>query len=67
LIRNIPEIGFVKQLYQHSFKNTEKLRLNSHILDYILNKITLIELSIHNATDYFKDRYSNFARGFLNE
>lgn len=67
LIRNIPEIGFVKQLYQHSFKNTEKLRLNNHILDYILNKITLIELSIHNATDYFKDRYSNFARGFLNE
>lgn len=65
IVRNIPEIGFVKEMYQYGFKNTEIRRKNLTILGYILNKVDLIELSIHNATEYIKNRYLKFLETYL--
>lgn len=65
ILRNIPEIGFIKEMYQYSFNHTEDRRIHRHIVGYILSKIKLIELGIHNATDYIKDRYLNFVKVYL--
>jgi hypothetical protein len=64
-VRNIPEMKFTKEMYQYGFKNTEIRRLNNHIVSYILNKVSLIELSVHNAADYIKDRYLNFVNKYI--
>jgi len=65
IVRNIPEISFVKEMYQYGFKNTELRRRNNYIIDYILNKLDLIELSIHNAAEYIKNKYLDFVETFL--
>lgn len=65
IVRNIPEVGFIRELYKHKFINTEKRRLNGNILSYILHKTTLIELGFHNAADYLRDRYLKFTKGYI--
>lgn len=52
-------------MYQYGFNQTENRRIHRHIVGYILGKISLIELSIHNATEYIKQRYSNFIVGYM--
>ncbi|MFA5230703.1 MAG: hypothetical protein WC422_05105 [Candidatus Paceibacterota bacterium] len=52
-------------MYQYGFKNTESRRLYSNILEYILSKTSLIELTIHNAANYIKEKYNNFVRVYL--
>jgi len=47
-------------MYQYGFKNTESRRLFHHLLVYLLDKTNLIELTIHNATNYIKEKYNNF-------
>ena len=60
LLKNIPSIYFTKEMYQYGFKNTESRRLFHHLLVYLLDKTNLIELTIHNATNYIKEKYNNF-------
>lgn len=65
IIRNIPGIGFIKEMYQYGFKKTEERRMNSSIINYLLDNIYLIELSIHGATEYIKNRYLKFVETYL--
>ncbi|HRZ29647.1 MAG TPA: hypothetical protein P5052_02725 [Candidatus Paceibacterota bacterium] len=59
-MRNIPSFYITKEAYKYEFKTTESRRLHREILNYILDKIKLIELTIHNATNYIKEKYNNF-------
>lgn len=52
-------------MYQYGFKNTEARRLNNRIVGYILDKVKLIELNIHNSAEYLKDKCLNFVEVFL--
>ncbi len=70
ILRNIPSFYITKEAYKYEFKTTESRRLHREILNYILDKIKLIELTIHNATNYIKEKYNNFIdvyyKGWIN-
>jgi hypothetical protein len=65
VINNIPEIFFVKEMYQYGFNNTEARRLNNRVIGYILGKVNLIELSIHNSAEYLKKKFLSFIEVYL--
>jgi len=65
IIRNIPEMYFMKAMYKYGFINTEKIRKNKFISGYILNKVSIIELNIHNASVYLKEKYEKFIKEFV--
>ena len=65
IIRNIPEMYFMKAMYKYNFINTEKIRKNRFISGYILNKVSIIELNIHNASGYLRKKYEDFIKEFL--
>jgi hypothetical protein len=55
----------MKAMYKYQFINTEKLRKNKFISGYILQKISIIELNIHNASSFLKEKYEKFIKEFL--
>jgi hypothetical protein len=65
IITNIPEIFFVKEMYQYGFNNTEARRLNNRVVGYILDKVKLIELNIHNSAEYLKEKFLRFIEVYL--
>mgnify|MGYP003805839959 CR=1 FL=1 len=65
VLRNIPLMRMTKEMYQYGFKNTENRRLFNHILEYILSKTSLIELTIHNAANYIKEKYNSLISVYL--
>lgn len=59
-IKNIQGIMFTKRVYQYTFDNTEYRRRNRTIMQYLLYKVNMIELSMYNATSHIRKIYTDF-------
>ncbi len=64
-LKNIPDLWYTKKMYQYGYNSTEDRRKYKMIIYYVLNKVKLIELSIHNATSYIKNKYLGFVEKYV--
>ncbi len=66
-IKNIQGVIYTKKVYQYTFDNTEYRRRNRTIMQYLLYKVNLIELSMYNATKHIRKIYTDFVEKYFSE